>query len=84
MKHITEFAFWIFASVIGYLSLGDLMKMADTKSAVSFELLAAILGFIITVASMADMISLQAKLEKESDYNRQLFDRKLTLYHRTP
>jgi len=83
MKKITEFSFWIFASVIvviGYLSLGDLMKMANTKSAFSFELLAAILGSIITVASMAVMIRLQAKLEKESDYNRQLFDRKLTLY----
>jgi len=84
MKHITEIAFWIFASVIvviGYFSLGDLMKMASTtNSAFSFELLAAILGSIITVAAMAVMIRLQAKLEKEADYNRLLFDRKLTLY----
>ncbi len=70
MEKIKSIIFWGIVSVIlilSYLLIGNLLEFAEGKSPIITELMAAILGSIITVAAMAAMIKMQARQEKEKE-----------------
>ena len=49
-------------------------------SNLSVEILAAVLGTVVTVSCMAFMMRLQARQEKDREYSTRVFERKLEIY----
>ena len=68
---------------IGFLGTAYLVlhKFSSMKpSGYVVEILAAVVGAVITVSAMLIMIKLQAKQEKEKEFSTRLFQQKLMLY----
>lgn len=81
--NIRRAAFWFVVSIlmiVSYLTLGDLIKFADGKYPFIVELMAAILGSIVTVSAMAVMMKIQVNQDKERAFHAKLYENKLTLY----
>ena len=66
--------------LLSYLLIREMLIFADGRSPIITELMAAILGSIITVAAMASMIKMQATQDKEKEYAAKIFDYKVTIY----
>ena len=84
MEKIQNIIFLVIVSVIllmSYLLIGNLLEFAEGKSPIITELMAAILGSIITVAAMATMIKMQARQEKEKEATARIFEYKVRLYN---
>jgi hypothetical protein len=84
MEKIKSIIFWGIVSgslVLSYLLIGNLLEFAEGKSPIITELMAAILGSIITVAAMAAMIKMQARQEKEKEATAKVFEYKVQLYN---
>lgn len=84
MEKIKSTIFWGIVSVsliLSYLMIGNLLEFAEGKRPIIGELMAAILGSIITVAAMAAMIKMQARQEKEKEATARVFEYKVQLYN---
>lgn len=79
----SNIGFWVFAVfffIAVYLTIREIMALAESISPVIFESYAAILGSVITVGAMAVMIRLQSKHEKEKEFAGKVFEKKIELY----
>jgi len=56
------------------------MEIADGTSPLVFELFAAVMGSIVTVAAMAIMMKAQLQQDKEREFSTQLFEKKIAIY----
>lgn len=66
--------------LIQYFFIGDMMRIAEKASPLVFELFAAVMGSIVTVAAMALMMKAQSQQDKEKEFAARIFEKKLELY----
>lgn len=75
--------FWGFVGIfliVQYLFIGDVMRMSEQNHPVVYELFAAVMGSIVTVAAMALMMRAQSRQDKENEFSARIFEKKLELY----
>ncbi len=74
---------WVFVAIfliVQYLFVGEIMVVAAEQSPLVFELFAAVMGSIVTVAAMAVMMKAQAKQDTQKEYSSRIFEKKLEIY----
>ena len=66
--------------VAQYLFVGEVMEFSEKRSPLVFELFAAVMGSIVTVAAMAVMMKAQHRKDTEKEYASRIFEKKLEIY----
>ena len=83
---IKQIAFWLLVTLfmlLVYYNIGQVMDISkELDSDLAFELMAAVMGSIVTVAAMAIMMKVQIQQDKEREFSTQLFDKKIHIYER--
>lgn len=81
-----HFAFWLAVTLfllVVYFLIGEVMRASENLgSPLAFELFAAVIGSIVTVAAMTIMMKLQLQQDKDREFSSQLFDKKIEIYER--
>ncbi len=84
--NVKQLFFWLFVTVfllLVYYCIGQMMRVAEeVESDLAFELMAAVMGSIVTVAAMAIMMKVQIQQDKEREFSTQLFEKKIDIYER--
>lgn len=82
-KNLGDYIFIILAIIFSFSAFILLHEFFGRDiSNFTIEILAAVLGSVIVVASMAIMLRLQAKQDKEREFSSTLFERKLQIYEK--
>ncbi|SMF35614.1 hypothetical protein SAMN02745866_02260 [Alteromonadaceae bacterium Bs31] len=82
-QHIKRYAFTavIITFLMGqYLFIGQVLSVSESGHPLVFELFAAVMGSIITVAAMALIMKTQIKQETHKEYASRIFEKKLEIY----
>lgn len=82
-KNLGDYIFIVLAIVFSFSAFMLLHEFFGRDiNNFTIEILAAVLGSVIIVASMAIMLRLQAKQDKEREFSSTLFERKLQIYEK--